>query len=410
MIHGDLLPFNATEVQRELSAKMRDLGEGRFRARAREFDERNEFPYANYADLREAGFLGLTVPQRYGGLGADYATYALVAAELGRWCPPTALTFNMHACTMLWSSVLADDIEMSAQVREEHEVCRSGIYRTVVEDGAIYAQPASEPNSNAASGKSAFGTTARVAEGGYVVNGVKHFASLSGAADYYSIVCTEEPRDDGSTPGRMMLLAIPAKADGVEIFGNWDVVGMRPTDSRSLRFTEVFVPSRQCVLPPGAYMQLAVEWPHMFMTLTPTYVGLAQAVFDYTVAYLRGEMEGGPGGEARNSPVKQMAVAQMRIKLEQLKCLFFTAIAEAGPKPAKATRLRAYAAQYTVMEYANDIARLGLRTCGGRALFKHFDIERWYRDSRCGALMLPWTAELCIERLGYESLFERGER
>ncbi|MEM9683977.1 MAG: acyl-CoA dehydrogenase, partial [Pseudomonadota bacterium] len=48
--------------------------------------------------------------------------------------------------------------------------------------------------------------------------------------------------------------------------------------------------------------------------------------------------------------------------------------------------------------------------CGGRAIFKHFDIERWYRDSRCGSLMLPWTAEICLERLGRESLFESGEK
>ena len=123
------------------------------------------------------------------------------------------------------------------------------------------------------------------------------------------------------------------------------------------------------------------------------------------------EVDGAPpAGSARHSPAKQMAVAEMRIKLEQARALFARAINEAGYDPSKDERLRAYAAQYTVMEYANDICRLAIRTCGGRSIMKALPLERLYRDSRCGALMLPWTAEICLERLGRESLFEPGEK
>ncbi|MFX8422193.1 acyl-CoA dehydrogenase family protein, partial [Acinetobacter baumannii] len=69
----------------------------------------------------------------------------------------------------------------------------------------------------------------------------------------------------------------------------------------------------------------------------------------------------------------------------------------------------AYATQYTVMEFANDICRLAIRTCGGHSMLKSLPLERLYRDSRCGALMLPWTAEICMERVGRESLYEAGE-
>ena len=71
--------------------------------------------------------------------------------------------------------------------------------------------------------------------------------------------------------------------------------------------------------------------------------------------------------------------------------------------------LRAWAAQYAVMEGANDIARLAIRTCGGQAMLKSLPLERVYRDSRCGALMLPWTAELCVDRIGRDALYEPGE-
>lgn len=407
----DIHSTTATDRQKELIGRARELGRDRFRPRARKLDAENAFPFENYADLKDAGFLGLTVPEAHGGLGADYKTYAMVSAEIGRWCPPTALTFNMHACTMLWATQMSDDLDMPDDVRAAHNERRVGLYRRVVEDGALFAQPFSEPDSAAAAGKAAFGTMAKPVDGGYVVNGMKHFASLSGAATHYGLVCTLDQDGIEPTPKSTMFLAVPADADGVSIFGDWDVMGMRPTDSRSLKFENVFVPDDLTMLPMGIYYQAAVHWPHMFMTLTPTYLGLAHAVFAFTVDYLRGEVAGAPpAGAARHSPAKQMAVAEMRLKLEQANALFNRVISEARPRPSKEDRLRAYATQYTVMEYANDIARLGLRTCGGRAIFKKFDIERWYRDSRCGALMLPWTAEICLERLGRESLFEPGEK
>ena len=397
--------------QAELLATAQRLGREKFLPRAAGYDREGRFPTENYADLRDAGFLGLVIPERYGGLGVDYARYMEISAELGRWCGATALTFNMHCATMLWSSQMADDLEMTAEQRQAHERRRAGIYRKVIDDGAIFAQPFSEPNSAAAAGKAPFGTTARKVDGGWLVNGAKHFASLAGAADYYGVLCTEA-RETGQADVRdTIYLAVDGEAEGFHISGDWDVLGMRATASYNLELNDVFVPDAQQLLPRGKYYQAALNWPHMFMSLCPTYMGIAQAAFDFTCQYLRGEIEGGPpAGSARHSAAKQMAVAEMRIKLEQARAMFLRAIGEAGVAPAKDARLRAYAAQYTVMEFANDICRLALRTCGGRAIFRNLRLEQLYRDSRCGALMLPWTPEICMERLGRESLFEPGER
>jgi alkylation response protein AidB-like acyl-CoA dehydrogenase len=82
---------------------------------------------------------------------------------------------------------------------------------------------------------------------------------------------------------------------------------------------------------------------------------------------------------------------------------------DARVDPPKESRLRAYAAQYTIMENANAIAALAIRTCGGQSMLKSLPLERLYRDSRCGSLMLPWTAELCLDRIGREALYEPGE-
>jgi alkylation response protein AidB-like acyl-CoA dehydrogenase len=221
------------------------------------------------------------------------------------------------------------------------------------------------------------------------------------------VLCTEErptlsQRDT-------LYLAVPATAKGVSIAGDWDPLGMRGTVSRTLVLQDVFVPESAELMPPGIYFQAASRWPHMFLTLAPTYMGVAQAAYDFTVSYLRGEVPGVPV-KRRMYPTKQIAVAEMFVRLEQTRALFEQTITEARIDPTKHERLRAYAAQYTIMENANELCRLALRTCGGQAMLKSLPLERLYRDSRCGSLMLPWTAELCLDRLGRETLYEPGEK
>ena len=398
--------FPLTQQQRDLLAQVRALGRERFAPRAAQYDREATFPFENYADLRAAGLLAVCVPAAYGGLGADYATYALIAAEMGRHCGATALTFNMHVCSTLWSGPLADDLEMTDAERAQHEAHRRVHFARIVGDGALYAQPFSE-GSAAAAGRAPFGTTAKKVDGGWRVNGKKIFASLSGAADYYGVLCTEDKPD--ASVRDTLYIAVPGKASGFSIVGDWDPLGMRGTVSRTLLMNDVFVADDAQLMPRGVYFQAAARWPHMFFTLAPTYMGIAQAAYDFTVAYLRGEAPGTPPVRRRMYPTKQIAVAEMHIKLEQTRALFLRAISDARVDPGKEARLRVYAAQYTVMENANALCQLALRTCGGQAMLKSLPLERLYRDSRCGALMLPWTAELCLDRLGREALYESGE-
>ncbi len=396
-----------TAQQLELVGLAAALGRERFAPRAAAIDRDARFPFDNYADLRAAGLLGICVPREHGGLGADFTTYVMVAAEIGRHCGATALTWNMHVCSTMWAGFIADALDMTAAQRAEHARIRALHFDRIVNQGKVYAQPFSEGGS-AAAGKAPFGTLARRVDGGYVVNGRKIFASLAGAADYYGVLCTLDV--PGATQRDSMYLAVPADAAGVSVFGDWDPMGMRGTVSRNLDFKDVYVPNEARLMPEGLYFQAASRFPHMFATLSPTYMGLAQAAYDFTVQYLRGEVPGMPPVKRRMYPTKQVAVADMRVKLEQTRALFLQNARDVQVDPDRDTRMRLYAAHYTIMENANDIARLAIRTCGGQSMLKSLPLERLYRDSRCGSLMLPWTAELCIDRLGRECLYEPGER
>ncbi len=355
-----------TPQQRSLLTLANKLGRERFAGRAAQWDEEASFPFANYEDLRAAGLLGLCVPQSHGGLGADFATYMMVAAEIGRFCGTTALTYNMHICSTMWTGVLADGIPMTEAERAEHGRRREIHFRRVVQEGAVYAQPFSE-GSAAAAGKAPFGTTARKVEGGWRINGRKIFASLAGAADYYGVLCTEDKGDAKPDARDTLYLAVPATSAGFAISGDWNPLGMRGTVSRNLTFDDVFVSDDEQLMPRGIYFKGAQTWPAMFFTLSPTYMGLANAIYDFTVSYLRGECPGEPPVKRRMYPTKQIAVAQMRIQLEQMRSIFLRAVLEARPNPSKDERMRLYAAHYTVMEGVNDLARLASAPAAARA-------------------------------------------
>src|ERR1700686_5436591 len=224
--------FRLDPHQAELIAKARRFGRRVLAPRAAQHDRDATFPLENFRDMHGEGLLAACIPKSDGGIGADFQTYCLAAAELGRFCGATALSWNMHVCSTLWSGLLADDLPIEAAERNAHMQRRRKHYRRIIDDGAIYAQPFSEGGA-AAAGTVAFGTEARPVDGGFVVNGKKIFASLSGAADYYGILCTERAEGKAASRRNTLYLAIPANAPGVQVVGDWDPLGMRGTGSRT---------------------------------------------------------------------------------------------------------------------------------------------------------------------------------
>ncbi|MEQ8803693.1 acyl-CoA dehydrogenase family protein [Haliea sp.] len=401
------MDFNLTSEQERLIGLAAELGREKFAKRAAQYDRDAEFPMENYNDLRDAGLLKLCVPKEHGGLGADYQTYMLVAAEIARHCAATALTFNMHSCAMMWNAQMIHDFPISDQQRAEHETLKLRHFARVVDEGKIYSQPFSETGDNWMA--KPFSTRAVRGKDGWHITGKKVFASLSGAADYYGIVCTEVADDGELYFDNTLYVAMSKDSPGFSITGSWDPLGMRGTVSRTLVLDNVFVPYEEAIMPKGAYYHGQIVWPHMYMTLTPAYLGTAQAAYDFTRAYLRGEIEGMPPVKRRAFPSKQAAVAEMYIKLQQAWAVFNRAISDAKGNPGPEDIMRLYVCQYTVMEYSNDICRLAIRTCGGQSMLRSLPLERYYRDSRCGSLMLPYTAEICTTFLGISCLYDEGE-
>lgn len=392
--------FTPTARQVDLMHRARTLAQEKFAPRAAQCDRDAVFPFEDYADLREAGLLGLCVPEQYGGLGADFETYCLVSEQIAQGHAATALTFNMHCLTMMMVGEVADAMPMTDSERERHEALRAIKFREVVEDGVFYGQPHSEPvelgqtDTGLTVGGRRFGTTAQKVDGGYIVNGRKFFVSLSGAAHYYStpaIRLGDEPWIE-----RTLYLQVPKEAPGVTFQGEWDPIGMRATVSRDMILKDVFVPDTADILPPGIFGKMYNAFAVAPLSFCATFLGITQAAYDYTIAYLTGEAPGSPGIHTE-MPAKGYAVAEMLFKVEAARALFLRAISELQLNPPLEVLQRARAAHVTVQRSVVEVTQEAIRVCGGRAMLKQFPLERYARDARAAALMRPWTQDLATQ-------------
>ena len=392
--------------QQELMDLAYQLAVERFAPRAADLDRDAAFPIEDYKDLRSSGLLALCVPEEYGGRGADFETYCLVAEQLAQGNAATALTFNMHCLTMLMMGPLLDGLELPPEVRERHQKLSARRYREVVDQGVFYGQPHSEPVESGSSdqltvGGRRFGTQAKRADGGYLVSGSKFFVSSAGAADYFATPALLVA--EGTWEERTLYLSIPRDAPGMGFSGDWDPIGMRATVSRDMSLKDVWAPEDAEILPPGVFGQLYQRQPHIFISFSATFLGLMQAAYDFTVAYLTGRAPGAAGPRSDRS-AGGGALAEMLFTLEATRALFYRAISEQRLDPPADCIQRARAAHVQVQRAVVTLTGEAIRVCGGRAMLKQHPLERYYRDARASAVMRPWTQESATNDAGEAAL------
>jgi len=393
--------------QRALVEQAEALAMENFAPRAADLDRKAAFPFEDFADLAGSGLLGLCVPESSGGLGADFETYCLVSERIAKGNASTALTFNMHCLTMMMMGEMSDRFEMSEAQRERHSVLRERKFKEVVTHGVYYGQPHSEPvelgetDTAFKVGGRRFGTTALKVEGGYVVNGRKFFVSLADSAPYFAtpaLLIGDAPWIE-----RTLYLQVPRDAEGVTFTGEWDPIGMRATVSRELHLNDAFIPDEGEVLPPGVFGALYLAAAHLPLSFSATFLGLMGQAYEYAVDYLTGSVDGAPA-RSEIPPATGVAVADMLLKLEAARALFYRSISEAKLPPTGDIRQRARAAHITIQRSVVEVTQEAMRVCGGRGTLKQFPLERYARDARASAVMRPWTQDIALQHLWEKAL------
>ncbi len=187
-------------------------------------DRDARWPAETLRALADAGLMGLTLPRRYGGLGAGMAGLVAVCEELGEHCPSSALTFGMHCVA---SAVIAAKATADQAARYLGPIVQGRHVTTLAlseaGSGSHFYLPA----------------TSLQREGdGFVVDGRKHFVTNASYADSY--VVSVAAQEEG--PGSFSCLVVDRDAPGVAVGEGWRGLGMRGNDSRAVSLDNVRVP------------------------------------------------------------------------------------------------------------------------------------------------------------------------
>ena len=256
-------------------------------------------------------------------------------------------------------------------------------------------------------------TRAERADGGYRCYGHKIFGSLTPVWTRLGLHAMDT--SDPANP-KIVHAFLPRDAEGFRIVPTWDVLGMRATRSDDTVLEGAFVPDRYIprVVPAGlagADMFVLGVFAWAEPTFANIYVGLAQRALDLATASLKKRTSIGLDGRAlAYHPMLQHTVAEMALTLDGM-IAHIDRVAEdwsngvdhGGQWPAKLV-----SAKYHCVEGAKRIVDLAMEVSGGTGMFKSNELERLYRDVRCGGFH-PANSALVHEIVGKTALGVLGE-
>lgn len=381
-------PTKATDHEGPAAAARRIARD--FRTRAAGYDRDGAFPVEDFAQIRESGLLGLMVPRRLGGYGAGFADYAAVAMALATGNASTALVFNMHASVTGTLGLIPDDVARGLGVPESFFAMRDEVLAAAV-TGSLYAVAMSERG--AGSRLSQLSTTYTAIDGGFHITGTKAFCSGAGHVDGY--VVAARAADD---PAKVSQFLVPASASGITVDPTWDSLGMRATVSHDVRF-DVAVPADRLLGGiEGLGVALAQAMPQWLVaSYAAVYVGVAQATVSAAVEYaVSRRIERLPAVRSRIGRADAAVAATSEVVLR--------AAQHVDDAPgAPETNRWVWRAKLLAGQTAMDVAASMVEACGTGATRRGGDLERLYRDSRCGSLQ-PATSDVCADWLGMAAL------
>lgn len=353
--------------------------------RAARYDAEATHPVENWRDVWRHGLLAMGIPRRFGGLELDMLTYIKIVERLAAGCTNTGMTVHMHSTVTRFIDALAKEDQKAFYFRE------------VVADGKLFGSWGSEPETRG--GTAMRLTTVVPQNGGYVINGVKHFCTMSGGAHRYMIHCSSGADDPLES---QWLALLPHDSPGIEQIGDWDTLGMRATVSPAMKLNNCFVGPDSLLGQPGEAPRSGV--PQGFgLGFAAVYIGAAKAAFDFTREFAKTQtFAPDPAPIAESLPV-QRTVAEMSMALECARQVLHASASEwPGANPAQRAVMAARA-KYLATVSALDVTSKAIQIAGGRSAHKQMPLERLYRDVRTSTLMPP-NLERCLELVGRSEL------
>jgi alkylation response protein AidB-like acyl-CoA dehydrogenase len=363
-----------TEATNPLELLDDDALEG-FRRRAAESDRTNTYFHEDLAVLREVGYLTATVPTELGGGGAGLVAMAAAQRRLARFAPATALAMTMHH---YWLGI--------AQELERFGDTSLRWLQEAVAEGAVLAAGHAERGNDAPVVMST--AAARRVEGGYRFDGHKMFGSNGPVWDLLGA----HALDVGDPENPVIVHGfVDRRSPGVTVVETWDTMGMRPSQSHDTLLEDVFVPDDRIarVVPAGDQADLFLVamnvWP--LGLFSQVYLGIADRAVELAVADAnRKTSVAVPGGTMAHNPMVQHQVAEMVLALDAASATAGRMVDDwvAGLDLGDEWGIRIVSAKWHAVNAAKRVVDVAMEVVGGAAMFRTHELERLYRDVRCG--------------------------
>jgi short/branched chain acyl-CoA dehydrogenase len=353
--------LDLTQEQELVRRTVREFAESRIAPVAQQLDREHRFPYDLVAELADLGLMGMTIPEEYGGAGADTVAYAIAVEELTRIDSSVAITVAAHHSLGTLPIYYYGSEEQRRQWLPE-----------LASGQKLAAFGLTEPGAGSDAG--ATRTTAELRDGEWVVNGSKIFITNAGTDITACVTITARTGDD-----EISNVIVPNGTAGYEISQPMEKMGWHASDTRELSFRDVSVPDGNLLGPRGeGFRQFLEILDGGRISVAAMGVGLAQGAYDLAHAYAREREQF--GRPIAGFQAVQFRLADMATEIEAARNLVYKAawVKDQGRPFGKEA---AIAKLYTG-EMSNRVVNSALQIHGGYGYMDEFAISRLYRDQK----------------------------
>jgi len=361
-----MLDTRLTDEQQQLRKTVEAFAREVVAPVAAKHDEEHSFPYEVVAQMGEMGLFGLPFPEEYGGMGGDYFTLCLALEELGRVDQSVAITLEA-GCSLGAMPVFRFGTEAQKQ-QWLPQLCSGQ---------ALGAFGLTEPGGGSDAGGTR--TTAKLADGQWVINGSKAFITNSGTdiTTLVTVTAVTGQREGGHK--EISSIMIPVPAEGFTAEKAYNKVGWNASDTHPLSMDDVRVPEENLLGERGrGYANFLRILDEGRIAISALSVGAAQGCVDESVRYAKErEAFGRPIGANQAIAFK---IARMEARAYAARTAYYDAAAKmlAGLPFKKEAAI----AKMVSSEAAMDNARDATQIHGGYGFMNEYPVARHYRDSK----------------------------
>ncbi len=332
-------------------------------------DEEDWFPPDFFKKCAEIGILGITIDEKYGGLGGDVLMQTLAVEEMSRICPGLAMTYAAH------SNLCMNNIHKNA-----NEALKEKYLPPMVRGEKIGALALTEPNA----GSDAMSLRTRAEKKGdkYILNGTKMFITNGPIADVMLVYAKTAPEKG---PKGISAFIVEKDFPGFSVSRKLKKCGMRGSPTGELIFEDCEVPAENLVGEENMGVHVMTSGLDIErIVLAGGSVGMAQQALDYSVRYAaEREQFGQPIGKFQ---MIQQKLADMFARTEAARLLVYRAAetAQHAPRGGKGTELtkQAAAAVLFASETATWVCNQAVQIHGGYGYCLEFPVQKLWRDAK----------------------------